>query len=45
MGNEVGMTVNHEPKAAMQAVKSLSDPLATQGARRATEEACVWHDQ
>ena len=39
MSNEVGMTVNHEPKAAMQAVKSLSDPLATQGARRATEEA------
>ena len=26
------MTVNREPKAAMQAEKSLSDPLATQGA-------------
>ena len=33
------MTVNREPKAAMQAEKSLSDPLATQGARRASEEA------
>ena len=33
------MTVNHHPKAAMHAVKSSSDPLASQGARRATEEA------
>ena len=33
------MTVNHQPKAAVHAVKSLSDPLASQGARRATEEA------
>ena len=33
------MTVNHQSKAAVHAVKSLSDPLATQGARRATEDA------
>ena len=33
------MTVNHHPKAAVHAVKSSSDPLASQGARRATEEA------
>ena len=33
------MTVNHQSKAAMHAVKSLSDPLASQGARRATEDA------
>ena len=33
------MTVNHQAKAAMHAVKSLSDPLASQGARRATEDA------
>lgn len=33
------MTVNHQPKAAMHAVKSLSDPLASQGARRASEDA------
>lgn len=33
------MTVNHQPKAAVHAVKSLSDPLASQGARRATEDA------
>jgi len=33
------MTDNHQPKAAVHAVKSLSDPLASQGARRATEEA------
>lgn len=33
------MTSNHQPKAAMQAVKSLSDPGASQGARRATEDA------
>jgi transposase-like protein len=33
------MTVNHQPKAAVHAVKSLSDALASQGARRATEEA------
>ncbi len=33
------MTVNHQSKAAMHEVKSLSDPLASQGARRATEDA------
>lgn len=33
------MTVNHHPKVAVHAVKSSSDPLASQGARRATEEA------
>ncbi len=33
------MTVNQEPKAAMQTVKSLSDRGASQGARRATEDA------
>ena len=33
MGNEVG------PKAAMHALKSLSGPGASQGARRATEDA------
>ncbi len=33
------MTVNHHPKAAVHAVQSSSDPLASQGARRATEDA------
>ena len=33
------MTVNHHPKAAVHAIQSSSDPLASQGARRATEEA------
>ena len=33
------MTVNHHPKVAVHALKSFSDPLASQGARRATEEA------
>ena len=33
------MTVNHQPKVAMHEVKSLSDALASQGARRATEDA------
>ena len=33
------MTVNHQSKATMHAVKSLSEPLASQGARRATEDA------
>lgn len=33
------MTVNHQPKVAVHAVKTSSDPLASQGARRATEEA------
>lgn len=33
------MTVDHQSKAAMHEVKSLSDPLASQGARRATEDA------
>ena len=33
------MTSNHQPKAAMHAVKSLSGPGASQGARRATEDA------
>ena len=33
------MTVNHHPKVAVHAVKSSSDPLASQGARRATEDA------
>jgi len=32
------MTVNHHPKVAVHAIKSSSDPLASQGARRATEE-------
>ena len=33
------MTVNHYPKVAVHAVKSSSDSLASQEARRATEEA------
>ena len=33
------MTVNHHPKTAVHAIKSSPDPLASQGARRATEEA------
>jgi len=33
------MTVNHQAKAAVHTVESSSDPLASQGARRATEEA------
>ena len=33
------MTVNNSSKATMTAVKNVSDPGATQGARRATEEA------
>ena len=33
------MTVNHHPKVAVHVVKSSCDPLASQGARRATEEA------
>ncbi|MFJ1260860.1 hypothetical protein, partial [Cupriavidus sp. CuC1] len=33
------MTVNNSSKATMAAVKNVSDPGATQGARRATEEA------
>ena len=33
------MTVNHHPKVAVHAVKSSSDSLASQRARRATEEA------
>ena len=32
------MTVNDQSKAEMHAVKSLSDPGASQGARRATED-------
>lgn len=33
------MTVNHPSKAAVREVKSLSDPLESQGARRASEDA------
>ena len=33
------MTIKHEPKVAMQAVKSSAEPGASQGARRATEDA------
>lgn len=33
------MTVNHHPKVTVHAAKSSSDALASQGARRATEEA------
>ena len=33
------MAVNHHPKVAVHAVKSSSDPLASQGARRASEDA------
>jgi transposase-like protein len=33
------MTNSQQPKVAMHAVKSLSDPGASQGARRATEDA------
>jgi transposase-like protein len=33
------MTINHQPKAAMDAAKSLLDLAASQGARRATEDA------
>ena len=33
------MTVNHQSKAAVHAVQSSSDPLASHGARGATEEA------
>jgi transposase len=33
------MTVNHHPKVAVHAVRRSCDPLASHGARRATEEA------
>jgi transposase len=33
------MTIEQQPKAVMHAAKSLSDPLASQGARRATGDA------
>jgi transposase len=33
------MTSNQQPKASMSAAKSMSDPGASQGARRATEDA------
>lgn len=33
------MTVNHQPKAAVHAVNSSSDALASQGARRASGDA------
>lgn len=33
------MTVHHHPKAAVHAIQSSPDPLASPGARRATEEA------
>src|SRR4249920_469246 len=33
------MTINQQPKVPMHAVKSSSDPGASQGARRATEDA------
>ena len=33
------MNSNHQPKATMAAVKSMTDPGASQGARRATEDA------
>ena len=33
------MTINHQPKAAMRAENSSSDPGALQGARRATGDA------
>ena len=33
------MTINQQPKASMHAMKSFSDPGASQGARRATEDA------
>ena len=33
------MTIKQQPKEPMHAVKSLSDPGASQGARRATEDA------
>jgi transposase-like protein len=33
------MTVNHQRKASMPAGKSMTDPGASQGARRATEDA------
>lgn len=33
------MTINQQPKVLMHAVKSSADPVASQGARRATEEA------
>jgi transposase len=33
------MTANHQPKASMPAGKSMTDPVASQGARRATEDA------
>ena len=39
VSNEVGMTIKQQPKESMHAVKSLSDPGASQGARRATEDA------
>src|SRR4030095_2263887 len=39
VSNEVGMTINQQPKAAMHAVNSSSDTGALQGARRATEDA------
>ena len=33
------MRINHQPEVAMHAVKDLSDPGASQGARRATGDA------
>jgi transposase-like protein len=33
------MTINQQPEVSMHAVKSSSDPGASQGARRATEDA------
>jgi transposase-like protein len=39
------MTVHHQPKAPMPAGKSVTDPGASQGARRATEDAPGSADQ
>lgn len=33
------MTMNHQPKAAMNAANTMPDPAASQGARRATGDA------
>jgi len=39
VSNEVGKMIDQQPKVPMRDAKSSSDPGASQGARRATEEA------
>ena len=39
MNNEVGMNINDQSKAGMDSVNTMRVPAASQGARRATEDA------